>query len=187
MIFLRFFNVFQIYAEIATRGTRRPRRSVPGRRREPRGGSKTPPRAPRGPPGPPRRPQDGPKTAQDGPKTTPRPPQDGPRRPQDGPKRPQDAPRAAPGASWTPLGYPRPPGPPRDTPRDPPGPSKMQMLGRFGGQIGSGLESIRDPPGTPENVNVGTIWGSNCVRFGVYSGFGFYQNSPAPAACDILH
>ena len=97
-----------------------------------------------------RRSQDGPKTAQDDPKTTPRPPQDGPRRPQDGPKRPQDAPRAAPGASWTPLGYPRPPGPPRDTPRDPPGPSKMQMLGRFGGQIGSGLESIRDPPETPK-------------------------------------
>ena len=87
--------------------------------------------------------QDGPKTAPRRPKTAPRPPQDGPRRPQDGPKRPQDAPRAAPGASWTPLGPPRPPGTPSG---HPPG-----------------------PPRALENANVGTIWWSNWVRFGVYS------------------
>ena len=108
------------------------------------------PRRPQGPPGAPQDPPDGaktgprrPKTAQDGPKTTPRPPQDGPRRPQDGPKRPQDAPRAAPGASWTPLSPPRPPGTPSG---HPPG-----------------------PPRALENANVGTIWWSNWVRFGVYS------------------
>ena len=149
------------------------------------------PRRPQGPPGAPQDPPDGPKTGPRRPKTAPRRPQDrpktaqgDPRTAQSGPKTPPGRPLGPLGRSWAPQDR---PGPPRDTPRDPPGLSKMQMLRRFGGQIGSGLESIRDPPGTPENANVGTIWGSNCVRFGVYSGFVFYQNSPAPAACDILH
>ena len=131
------------------------------------------PRRPKGSPGAPQEPLDGSKTAPRRPKTAPRRPQDRPKTAQGDPRTAQSGPKTPPGRPLGPLGRPwatqdrpdplgtppgTPPGPRKckcwddlvvklgpvwglfETPPDPP---KMQMLERFGGQIVSGLGSIR--------------------------------------------